>query len=136
MYIVHPMWFYFYGLIGKTEELAMIFAVFATIISLVAGVIYSLANSPYEKETKESARKILKPASIVATISLLLTLFLPSQTTFLQMAAASYATKENVGKMVETGKELKDTLKTDVIDLIRVIKSNDEETKQSTKKKE
>lgn len=135
MYIVHPMWFYLYGLLGKLECLSATVAIISLILAGISGFIFVMCDPNYEANGKAMALKCLKPFAITGTLFLFLNLFLPTQTTFLQMAAASYATKENVGKAVQVGKELKDTIKTDLIDIIKSIKEYDEPVGKKVERK-
>lgn len=127
MYIVHPMWFYLYGLLGKLECLSATVAIISLILAGISGFIFVMCDPNYEANGKAMALKCLKPFAITGTLFLFLNLFLPTQTTFLQMAAASYATKENVGKAIDAGKDIKNALKADVIDLIKAIKQKDQD---------
>lgn len=133
MYIVHPMWFYLYGLIGNLIAALIVLLGVGCALIIINGIAY--ADNGIDAN-KENALKRLRISSISALFFGFLLIIIPSQTTMLRMAAASYATKENVGKMVETGKELKNTLKTDIIDLIKAIQTEKQSNKNNGDKNE
>lgn len=124
MYIVHPMWFYLYGLIGNLIVALIALLAVGCVLIIINGIAY--ADDGIEAN-KENALKRLR-ISIISTLFFgFLLIIIPSQTTMLRMAAASYATKENVGKAIDAGKDIKNALKADVIDLIKAIKQKDQD---------
>lgn len=127
MYLIHPMWFYVYGIVGNIAGLLLALSIACFGCALVFRLVasdYQSASDLYKQHIK-TTKKFITTAIISAVICALI----PSKETMLQMAVASYATSENISKLAANGKILKDELKTDFLDIIKTIKENKPESK-------
>lgn len=116
-YIVNPSWFYWLQVINS---LNIAFEIIASIAGIVVAVVatLSLVNYFAGKEFRYyvdengkptdsdwlsflSMRKITIIFTIIAIVSLIISILIPSKETLISMMIAKYATKENLGMTVE-----------------------------------
>jgi len=97
----------------------------ATVFTLVARLDAYPSPNKDEKKTAIKKFKKLVPLSLIA---IALGVLIPSKDTLYKMVIAQNITYERVGKAVDVGKELHDTIKQDVLDVIREL------TKEKEKK--
>jgi len=134
MYLIHPIWFYLYGLIAK---LSVAFVLFGVAFGILAVIWLIVKDNHHDKRREELAISAWKKvvfftrSSVICFILFILT---PSQTTMLQMAVASYATSDNVQALAKAGKIVKDELKNDFIQIVEAIKAHNQDLETEQKK--
>lgn len=106
-YIINPSWFYWLGVANVIKVMACIFIFFcvvgAIVVSGCAGVEYDKDDDEYKALMKWRTVFV-----VIALICLLLTIFVPSKTTLIEMQVARYATYENAQWTVESIKSAVD----------------------------
>ena len=116
-YIINPGWFYWMQVINGLNvafEIIAGIAVFAAVVLAVLALINYFTGKDYRdcvdkfgKPTDSdwlsflSMRKVTIIFVIIAMVSLIISIFIPSKETLISMMIAKYATKENLGMTVE-----------------------------------
>lgn len=115
--IINPMWFYWIGVVdGLRSFLSEGILIIGTILLFVGVFCYwHLTETFYRtddgfKEGMKKLRKYLTTATVTILILLTLGIFIPSQTTLIQMMTASYATSDNVKAVIEAVQETADSI--------------------------
>ena len=122
MYLIHPIWFYLYGL--TTPLIGISFLVMA--VSALIGLgffLFSLDEYQMrDDELEKKVIKIIKKSTWTAVLTCLFFIFTPNKETLVQMAIASYATSDNVTELAKAGKIVKDEIKKDFLEIIEHFK--------------
>ena len=134
MYLIHPIWFYLYGLIAKLGVALICFGVVFGVLAIVWLIVKDNHHDRRRDELETAAWKKVVFFTRSSITCFVLSVLIPSQTTMLQMAVASYATSDNVQAIAKAGKIVKDELKNDFIQIIEVIKAHNEESEPEQKK--
>lgn len=115
--IINPMWFYWIGVVDGLRsffnEGILIVATFLFFAALGYGWYLSEQYYPEDDEFKNGILKLRKyvfRGSITVFIFLIIGLFVPSQTTLIQMMTASYATSDNIKAVTEAIQETADSI--------------------------
>lgn len=116
-YIINPSWFYWLQVINGLNvafEIIAGVAVFAAVILAVLALVHYFAGKDYRYRVDEdgkptdsdwlsflSMRRVTIIFIIIAMVSLIISIFIPSKETLISMMIAKYTTKENLGMTVE-----------------------------------
>ena len=103
----------------------------ATLLIFWITYLFKSMNGDYEMLTEEELKerankwkkgwKHLKLLHISAILFLIISLFTPSRNTLLEMYVANQITSNTINSIIKTGKNVKETLKQDIIDIIKEI---------------
>lgn len=132
--IVNPWMFYFINVTNSILGFSLFFCILSGVILIVLSFMiyycYDYENSCGGIVSKENVkdrglaeikRKIIKWIKIISTIfvvTLFLSIFTPSKDTLYKMIIASYITEDNVMKTLSLGKDFKNEIKKDILDII------------------
>lgn len=98
-YIINPAWFYWLEVIDDIKTIALIFGVLGSVGSSLA-VIDRLIE-PEEFASKKILKCLLPPTIIL----LILSIFLPSRQTMIEMMVAKIANRSNIDITIDALKE-------------------------------
>lgn len=95
--IISPWTIYLIGLAGPVRVLVS----FGVLLSFVAGVIAFIASHDaydmkYHPENIAASKSVFKMSKVIFALSLVIAVFIPSQSTIYKMIAASYVTPANI----------------------------------------
>lgn len=116
-YIINPMWFYWMSVVSDLKGLCAVVACLLSITTIVFAIVYTICAysvrefpsiSDDEKAVMEFIRKTTKPLVICLALSLMGTVFIPSQETLITMKVAEFATYENAEITIDTIKSAVD----------------------------
>lgn len=125
--IINPMFFYWLPTINILGNVFEIFATLLTIVAIVMIVVKIFIEALSEEKDKIEFRKFPFKLIIFMWVSfLILAIFIPSKQTLIEMEVARNITYDRLDKVVEVGKDLKNSLKSDIIDIIKTINKEDE----------
>lgn len=99
MPIINPIMIYLMNVMSKIGEMAPFILIFSIFVLALLFVTSPARNS---SEDKRQHKAIIKIATITATISLFLSIFIPSRDTMIAMLVAKHVTIENI----QSGKEV------------------------------
>ena len=122
--IINPFYIY---LLSISDKFMTLFTVI-TAISLGLVLIY-LMFKVLDEDTTGIKWWIVKILSIIGGIALLFTLIIPPRDTMIQMYVASKVTPQLIKDAVITGKNFKDEIKKDIIDLLNYDKLDSTKSK-------
>lgn len=106
-YIIEPMWFYWVRVLDNISGIAL----GALLLGLVATVMCFIAESEsYFDEDEKMWRKRMRTAFVVAVLSAIIVVFVPSSETLIKMKLAEFGTYENVTIVVETIEDMTDKI--------------------------
>lgn len=105
--IINPLWIYFIEVFGTIKEASIGVLSFSVVGLMIVCIFYFTS---WDDENDELYKRVAKWGVILTVVSMLFTIFIPSERTMYTMFAASYITKENV--------ELTTDALTDAIDYI------------------
>ncbi len=116
-YIINPNWFYWLQVINGLNvafEIIAGIAIFSVAVLAVIALVNYFAGKDYRYRVDEngkptdsdwlsflSMRKVTIIFTIIAMVSLIISIFIPSKETLISMMIAKYATKENLSMTVE-----------------------------------
>lgn len=115
--IVSPLLIYFAGISGGLSAILVILGI---VLIIVSGVILTAI---LEKNKTPSLIKF-SLSFIFAILLILSGVLIPNKETIYQIAIAKMTTPANINKVLDTGKSIKDGLKSDLIEVIRSFKEN------------
>lgn len=120
--VINPMFFYWLSILDSLIGLLLVFALFSG-TAYVLGVVGFLVNKADENDEIAKFLMRLKTKTIAALflVFIILSIFTPSKETLIEMEVARNITYDRIDKVVEIGNDLKNTLKSDIIDIIRAI---------------
>jgi hypothetical protein len=126
--IVSPWIIYLLGVIGNAVPIISAICI-ASAIGFALYLIFKIAGECCDYDSdKEEAKKIAKIIGFmrwVFLLSTLILLFFPSKNTIIGILIASKVTPTTISDAVRTGKDFKDEIKRDVIDLINAIEKKE-----------
>ena len=136
--IISPWFFYW---INVVDGLGVFFAI-ATFIfgvtSIISVLFYGCEKTMGIYAEKNLLKKFKKIALMMGPffiICFFISIFIPSKTTLIQMIVADKLTYNNVEKVLDSGKNIKNELKQDVMDILNAIgEENDLPTNKQNKK--
>ena len=107
--IISPWFFYFAEMLDLLQ--------FFLFISVFGGVVGNLFFLSHLHDNQYPMRKCI-PGFVIVFLALIMFILCPGTKTAYKMAAASYATTDNISSVVSNGRLLKEELKKDIIDII------------------
>jgi hypothetical protein len=130
-HIISPWFIYLLHLVGGLVGGFTVIAIFIGIALFVCGIYFMEELIDLNSDDKErlSFKRWVRRLITAGIISLLLAIFIPSKTTLIGMFVANKVTYNNVEKAIEAGKNVKEELKKDIIDIIEAIQKEDAEKK-------
>lgn len=114
--IISPWIFYFIG-VADSICAFFIFTGSAVIVLSIISVIVAF-DCFMEDELKIKLRLFFK-IGLAGIFLVFISLLIPSKEICYKMLIAKYATKNNVSRIISSGKDVKETIKNDVIDIIK-----------------
>lgn len=116
--IINPMFVYLANVFGNlTIFLILLTAASIPVFGIITGMKYDEFKYDSEKNPRPSFKWVIVPI-ILAIIAI----FIPSQETCYKMMVAKMTTTDNIEKILKEGKNVKDELKKDLIDVIKSVK--------------
>lgn len=108
-YIINPMWIYWIHVIDTLKWICLGLSI-ASGIGVGLELIFYFENIGFGGDDKDviASKKALRYFIPIFCISLIITIFAPSETTMLKMLIAKIATKSNVDMTVESIKSVVD----------------------------
>lgn len=116
-YIINPSWFYWLQVINGLNvvfEIIASVAIFAALVLAVLALVNYFSGKDFRNLVDEfgkptdsdwlsflSMRKVTIIFIIIAIVSLIISIFIPSKETLISIMIAKYATKENLSMTVE-----------------------------------
>lgn len=122
--VINPMFFYWLSIVDNLVVIVCSIATIGSILILVAMILPLLmidGDASVEKFTKTVLKKI---NIIIISILVFIAIFIPTKETLIEMEVAKNITYDRLDKVVEIGKDLKTTLKSDIIDIIKTINAD------------
>lgn len=101
--IINPWIFYLIGVAENVGAFTAFAGIILIILSIVSAIIIYIEN-----DLKNKTIKLLTKTAIIGFIFILISILTPSKEVSYQMLAASFATRENIEYVAETGKDLVD----------------------------
>lgn len=94
-YIINPNWFYWANVLTALNVVCFVFAIVSGIILaiIIIGSVIDLCFDEF--------KKLVVICTIIFAISVLGSIFIPTEETMLKIMIAKHATKENLGMTVE-----------------------------------
>ena len=107
-YIIDPMWFYWVNVVDWLKGVALVNAIIATVTGFIRFVIV-LSDKDWDSESEHKQKmKIVRALAVIAVIAVIVSAFIPSKQTLIEMQVAKFATYENAEWTVETIKQAVD----------------------------
>lgn len=99
-YIINPSWFYWVGVVNVIKMLTLF-------ITIVLVIVWGLLLFSYIMDREGSKRTLILMALLVISFALI-TIFIPSKETLIQMKIAEFATYDNAKITIDTIKSAAD----------------------------
>ena len=107
-YIIDPMWFYWVGVVDWLKGAVLAIAIIGTVVAFIRFVT-SMADKDWDSESEHKQKmKSARALCGIALIAFMVSAFIPSKQTLIEMQAAKFATYENAEWTVETIKQAVD----------------------------
>lgn len=106
-YIINPSWFYWIGVVDTLKLLVIVLLVLAVGGVITVSMIAWLDYDKYDDEYK-TLNKWRTVCVVISLICLLLTIFIPTKTTLIEMQVARFATYDNAQWTLESVKSAVD----------------------------
>ena len=117
--IINPWIFYLIDLSNSLSRISVFLFVVSTVICIILSGILAFDNDCFiNKKDKQKIVKYFKWIFITFCASSLCLIFIPRADTLYKMIVASYITDDNVAKAVDIGKDFKQEIKKDILDII------------------
>lgn len=104
-YIINPAWFYWVNIVNGIKTIMSLLAGASLVASFLSALI-SLDET--DTATSKKFEKIALKMFIVAMVCIIISLFIPSKETLIEMKIAEYATLENAEWTVDAIKDAVD----------------------------
>lgn len=127
MYIINPWFFYLVEVVPKIG--------FALLVVSIGGIFCFLLCLACLADEIEADLKTPKKYLIAFTISLIISMFFPSEETIYKMGIASITTTDNIKIAVTESKELYNFLKDEIADAAKLIIDYQKGEKENVKDK-
>jgi len=124
--IINPWIFYWISTLDKLDKMFII-------LSVLVGIVLVVFIVSGEGLKGKKAKRITISLLVVFICSLLLSMFMPTKETMYSMLVAKTITYEKVSKAVSIGKDVKETIKQDILDIIKEINKKDDKEKRKVK---
>ena len=121
--IISPWLIYFIGIadsLKETFEALTVISLIGLVISVV-GVLVVKYCEDFDDEFLPMWRKIKRVSLFLFIPFVFLYLFIPSRNTIIGMVVVKHITSDNVTALVDAGKDVKDELKADIVEIIESI---------------
>jgi len=131
--IISPWFFYFLELAETIKNVSFVFAVLSGMFLLVAVIAIIVVNlaSEFDKDDEERLipmwKKMLRRSITPFIIFTFLAIFVPTKNTLIWMVVAKNVTYDNVETAIKAGKDVKNELKMDIIDIINELQGEEKE---------
>jgi len=119
--IVSPFLIYLIGLSEKLEILSVVVLVFLIAITTVCSIIAKADRDFHPLNDTGWYFKMLKWFVPIFLIFLTFFIFVPNKSTLIQMIVTSELTYERLDKVIDSGRDIKDEIKNDIIDIINSL---------------
>jgi hypothetical protein len=119
-HIINP-WFFYWINVADALNVAFVIGVVVGVITMIVGGIVIGCNSGIDEDGVTRGKKTFKTGVLVVIICVFPAIFIPTKTTLIQMAVADKLTYNNVEQVLDSGKNIKNELKQDVLDIINAI---------------
>lgn len=117
--IINPWIFYLIDLSNSLSRISVFLFVVSTVICIILSGILAFDNDCFiNKKDKQKIVKYFKWFFITFCTSSLCLIFIPKADTLYKMIVTSYITEDNVMKAVNIGKDFKQEIKKDILDII------------------
>lgn len=116
-YIINPAVFYWISVLDSICFWAVVSAALSGFAAIILFCIKTF-NDYLDEDEEKKISKYIKPLSIVCIVSLVVTIFIPSKNTMIQMLVAKCATYDNANWTLETIKSAADY----IVEAIKSIK--------------
>lgn len=117
--IINPWIFYLIDLSNSLSRISVFLFVVSTVICIILSGILAFDDDCFiNKKDKQKIVKYFKWVFITFCTSSLCLIFIPSKDTLYKMIVTSYITEDNVMKAVNIGKDFKQEIKKDILDII------------------
>jgi hypothetical protein len=113
------------GVAEAIEIVALVIFVIALLGSVITTCIWGVAYADHGKDREETktARMVLQRFLLLCIVSIPFVVFVPTKETVIGMIVAQNITPHNVERAVKAGKDVKDELKKDVLEIIKAIQN-------------
>lgn len=124
--IISPWFFYLFNVFGNLSLVISLIAVVGALVAAVLGITVLICFDSISWEDLPGSRvwKIIKKCFVIWVSSLVLSIFIPSETTVMQMFVSSMVTYENVDAAGEVSKDILETLSDFIVDTANGIKDD------------
>jgi len=127
--IISPWLVYLLGVVNGVSTTFVTIAVISGVILailLLAGVIQIMIGLDYGEEDEDYIRgkaciSAVKKHVWVFIVTLFLAVIIPSRNTIIGMIAAKNITRDNIASVIKAGKSVKDEIKSDIADIIKML---------------
>ena len=134
--IVSPWLVYVLGIIDDVKLVIVVAAIIVTGVMLSLGVVWFMELESYKsnKDELEQRKKMCIKTLVIAICVWLLSIFIPTRNTLIGMLVAENITYSRVDRTIQTGKQLHQTIKRDILDLIDKLNHKEEDKHNGSKK--
>ena len=106
--IIDPMWFYWVNVVDWFKGVILVIAIIAIVAALIRFVT-ATADKDWDSESQNKQKmKSARVLAVIAAIAFMVSTFIPSKQTLIEMQVARFATYENAEWTVETIKQAVD----------------------------
>jgi len=125
--IVSPWFFYFINVCENMGIAATVCWVVCGIIFIVALIGFALCkyDSTFDADFIPAWKRARKYSLICTLVFMVFAIFAPSRKTLIWMVVADNVTQKNIEKAIDAGKDIKDELKKDIIEIVESIMNGD-----------
>jgi len=107
-YIIDPMWFYWVSVVDWLKGAVLAIAIIATVVAFILFVT-AMADKDWDSESEHKQKmKSARALTVISVIAFMVSAFIPSKQTLIEMQVAKFATYENAEWTVETIKQAVD----------------------------
>ena len=119
--IISPWLIYLIGLVDGLKGGLGILGALILFGGIIGFLVWGISETPSDEDIKRGAKWCSKIIIPFALVLFGLSLFIPSSKVIIAMATASIATPDNINSAVQSGKNFKDEIKKDLIDMINAV---------------
>lgn len=107
-YIIDPMWFYWANVVDWLKDATLFIAIIAIAVA-IARIVTAAVDKDFSSESEYKQKvKCARAFGTIAVIAFMVSAFIPSKQTLVEMQVAKFATYENAEWTVETIKQAVD----------------------------
>jgi len=115
---------YLLGIVGNIRSFILAIAVVACIFTVIGIFGYFIESDMGGSPWVEIWKQVLKKCVPIAVITLFLFSMIPTRQTLILMVATKFVTKNNMTVVLDATGNIKEDLKTDLIDIINALKGS------------